>query len=77
MIHIDPVFFLHHAQLDRLWWRWQTENADRQDRYEGIAAHGTTSRARITDRLEMGGFAPDVKVSAVLSTTSNLLCYRY
>ncbi|KAJ5708715.1 hypothetical protein N7488_008516 [Penicillium malachiteum] len=19
----DPVFFLHHAYLDRLWWRWQ------------------------------------------------------
>lgn len=19
----DPTFFLHHAYLDRLWWRWQ------------------------------------------------------
>lgn len=19
----DPVFFLHHAYLDRVWWRWQ------------------------------------------------------
>lgn len=22
----DPVFFLHHANLDRLWWEWQTRD---------------------------------------------------
>lgn len=22
----DPVFFLHHANLDRLWWQWQQAN---------------------------------------------------
>lgn len=22
----DPVFFLHHANLDRLWWKWQKAN---------------------------------------------------
>ncbi|KAF9872022.1 hypothetical protein CkaCkLH20_10654 [Colletotrichum karsti] len=22
----DPIFFLHHAQVDRLWWRWQRED---------------------------------------------------
>ncbi|KAI0163486.1 amino acid transporter [Pestalotiopsis sp. NC0098] len=22
----DPVFFLHHANLDRLWWLWQKDN---------------------------------------------------
>lgn len=22
----DPIFFLHHANLDRLWWRWQQAN---------------------------------------------------
>lgn len=22
----DPMFFLHHANLDRLWWNWQLEN---------------------------------------------------
>lgn len=22
----DPVFFLHHTNLDRLWWEWQSAN---------------------------------------------------
>lgn len=22
----DPVFFLHHTNLDRLWWKWQSAN---------------------------------------------------
>ncbi|KAF9877028.1 amino acid transporter [Colletotrichum karsti] len=22
----DPIFYLHHANLDRLWWEWQTAN---------------------------------------------------
>lgn len=24
----DPVFFLHHAFIDMLWWRWQAEDLD-------------------------------------------------
>lgn len=23
LINIDPIFFLHHTNLDRLWWNWQ------------------------------------------------------
>lgn len=22
----DPIFFLHHAYLDRVWWQWQQAN---------------------------------------------------
>lgn len=23
---LDPLFFLHHTNLDRLWWEWQSAN---------------------------------------------------
>jgi tyrosinase len=26
---LDPVFFLHHANLDRLWAEWQSKDANR------------------------------------------------
>jgi len=22
----DPIFWLHHANVDRIWWSWQTRN---------------------------------------------------
>lgn len=25
----DPMFFLHHTNLDRLWWEWQAVNSSR------------------------------------------------
>ncbi|KAM0332306.1 hypothetical protein ACHAQA_002582 [Verticillium albo-atrum] len=25
----DPLFFMHHTNLDRLWWEWQSQNASR------------------------------------------------
>lgn len=30
----DPIFYLHHAYLDRLWWQWQL--ADQPGRYSDI-----------------------------------------
>lgn len=25
----DPIFYLHHTNLDRLWWEWQSQNSSR------------------------------------------------
>jgi tyrosinase len=33
----DPLFFLHHVQVDRLWWLWQQEKPGTRNReYNGI-----------------------------------------
>jgi len=74
----DPVFFLHHTQLDRLWWTWQQEDPEKRlTEYIGKARGTSSDKATLDDMLKMYGFAPDVKVSEVMKTDTELLCYRY
>ncbi|OHW97452.1 tyrosinase-like protein [Colletotrichum incanum] len=77
----DPIFFLHHAQVDRLWWRWQREDpAARLYQYGGSGLrHMFNSRgpSTIEDKLVSGGLLPDVKVKEVMDTEGDMLCYRY
>jgi tyrosinase len=74
----DPVFFLHHTQLDRLWWKWQQENPrQRLMEYNGKAEFGMDREASLDDLMLMGGLAPDLKVFEFMDTESNSLCYKY
>lgn len=75
---VDPVFSSHHTQLDRLWWTWQqTDMRNHKWQYRGLAAHNSTEKASLTDIIPMGGLAPDIKVSEIIDTESDLLCYIY
>jgi tyrosinase len=49
----------------------------RLSEYSGKARYGSEERASIHDVLPMGGLAPDIPVSEVMSSESDLLCYRY
>jgi tyrosinase len=73
----DPVFFLHHGQLDRLWWRWQGQAADRLSQYGGLKEHGSNETASKHDKLRMGGLAPDMPVADILNVGSKPWCYGY
>lgn len=74
----DPVFFLHHAQVDRLWWIWQRKNPrSRLLQYNGISRDGSSTPAGLGDRLEMHGLAPDLTVMNVMKADAAPFCYRY
>ncbi|KAH9909712.1 putative tyrosinase [Xylariomycetidae sp. FL2044] len=75
----DPIFFLHHAQIDRLWWQWQSRDLEaRVTAYDGPSRHDSLVEAQLTDMLEMAGLAPDVAVNSVMSINDGeMLCYRY
>ncbi|KAH6625208.1 hypothetical protein C7974DRAFT_376759 [Boeremia exigua] len=77
----EPLFFLHHPQIDHLYWTWQQQNpAKRETEYEGqhLPWGGKDFiPVSLNDTLNMLGLAPDVQVKDVLSTTGPLLCYRY
>ncbi|KAL4886261.1 hypothetical protein BJY04DRAFT_213793 [Aspergillus karnatakaensis] len=79
----DPLFFLHHTQVDRLWWLWQEE--DPEDRYADYAGYKTQlqpggptpQQATLDDRMPMWGLAADLRVREVMRTETEVLCYRY
>lgn len=73
----DPVFYLHHAQLDRLWWLWQQEQPSRTMEYNGRENGHSEVQASLNDTLPMHGLAREARVEEVMDTKGGLLCYRY
>ncbi|KAF4851876.1 Tyrosinase ustQ [Colletotrichum siamense] len=63
----DPVFLLHHAQVDRLWWLWQNRDFDgRSKEYFGpsenfLEKHPQNSESHSMDLLPMDGLVKNGK----------------
>jgi hypothetical protein len=58
---IDPVFFLHHANVDRLWAKWQAKNPKKAMQYisdAGIIAGGNSNSLKLNDPLIPTSFTP-------------------
>lgn len=69
----DPVFYLHHTNVDRLWWRWQAANPSLANTYGGVSL-GTNMVQKAAAKSDM--LPPyNVMVSDVFKTED--LCYRY
>lgn len=83
----DPVFFLHHTQVDRIWWLWQQRDApSRFHEIQGakfgpsMGFHDSKSandNASLDNLLPMGGLGIDRTVREVMDAGNNLLCYTY
>lgn len=80
----DPVFFLHHAQIDRLWWLWQQKDPKKRNvefggnkMQEDGGAEGSSPRAKLSDVMSVRGLGGDVKVRDFMTTQNERLCYRY
>jgi tyrosinase len=75
----DPIFFLHHTQVDRLWWLWQQEDSNRILAYEGLRnlPDGSQTEATLDDPLPMGSLAPASTVREYMDASSPNLCYTY
>jgi tyrosinase len=73
---LDPIFWLHHAQLDRLWWTWQQEDP-KQRLLDYSRSPIQNSATDIHDDMEYLGLFENRTVLEVMRTNSKLLCYRY
>lgn len=85
----DPVFFLHHNYIDRLWWQWQAANPDsRLNDISGttfnktfLIQQGTTAPAAAEATLDyvinISDIMQDVTIGDVMNVQNGLLCYDY
>jgi tyrosinase len=67
--NLEPIFFLHHTQVDRLWWQWQQNRAE---------INSLEADEKLSDAvLEMSGLMEELNQSDMMTTESPVLCYRY
>jgi len=78
-ISLDPLFYLHHANLDRIWWNW--EQNDLQTRLTDISGRSTVdppfTNVTLAFQLKMSNLANLVTIGDVMDIRTPLLCYNY
>ncbi|RDA91931.1 hypothetical protein CP533_1296 [Ophiocordyceps camponoti-saundersi (nom. inval.)] len=77
----DPVFYLHHTMLDRVWAIWQSRDVEtRQYALNGTLTwknYPPSPDATVKDIMEVGILGSDSQIGEVMSTTEGPLCYVY
>jgi tyrosinase len=78
----DPLFYLHHANLDRIWSIWQRQSSINLYDIGGPIFPNGTGLITLDYRMEMGQFmAPSLPIRTVMDTLNwnghGLLCYQY
>lgn len=82
----DPWFYLHHAQIDRVYWMWQMQAWEKIDeRLSSIAGTITflnqppSRNATVHDRIDMGvnDSFKGLTIKDALSTVAGPFCYIY
>jgi tyrosinase len=83
----DPIFYLHHANLDRVWWSWQKLNLGA--RLTDISgpifmmdyANAQGGNVTLDYPMSLGVSGPNVTVGDVMNIAGcgkhGVLCYEY
>ena len=79
---LDPLFYLHHGWIDRLWWAWQSQ--DPTNRLYQLGGYTTQSEPKsgwvnttLNYTLYSYNILPNVTVGQVMDTEGGYLCYNY
>ncbi|KAF2270939.1 Di-copper centre-containing protein [Lojkania enalia] len=80
----DPLFYLHHANIDRTWWIWQSLDKNTRTGAQGIAGTGTflnqppSPDTTLETPIDLGYAAGPVQTMAdLMDTTAGPFCYIY
>jgi tyrosinase len=71
----DPVFFLHHAFIDRNFRIWQNANPSRTTSING--RDSANNPLTLDTSVSVNGMRPNVRIRDILATTDTTLCYKY
>ncbi|KAJ3516677.1 hypothetical protein NMY22_g14149 [Coprinellus aureogranulatus] len=74
----DPLFYLHHANLDRVWWKWQ--EADRNRRLYDISGpteQNGNIQVKLDFMLDFPALGPNVTVFEVMDAGAYPGCFTY
>ncbi|KAF2641664.1 Di-copper centre-containing protein [Massarina eburnea CBS 473.64] len=80
----EPLFFLHHAMIDRVWWMYQSFNIEANTAAEGISGTATwlnepaSANTTLETMLNLGYAAGEsIAMSELMSTIDGPFCYAY
>ncbi|KAK3314850.1 hypothetical protein B0H66DRAFT_563793 [Apodospora peruviana] len=84
----DPVFYLHHAQIDRTWWIWQNQKpAERTNAIGGPVSlfdPPPVANGTLQDLVDLGplttpaaGAVPIAKLMSTVGLAGSPMCYIY
>lgn len=78
----DPLFWLHHAWIDKIWYDWQVQN-ERRGGFEALAGYRTMEEpvdgwvnVTVGDVMPMFGLVGDRTIESVMRPETEL-CYTY
>jgi tyrosinase len=79
LVDIDPLFYLHHANLDRVWAMWQ--DMDLEVRLRDISGYSSFFapfvNVTLDYQLNYSTLAPPIAIRDVMNTRGTTLCYEY
>jgi hypothetical protein len=76
----EPLFDLHHAQVDHVYWQWQQKNpATRLHEVGGKTIRNDATSPNVTAdfKVNLGAIAPSIPIRDLLDTEGGVLCYTY
>ncbi|KAI0522314.1 hypothetical protein F5B22DRAFT_470573 [Xylaria bambusicola] len=78
---LDPAFFLHHAQIDRLWTMWQAHDpTSRRYAYNGTNTYMSlpdTPEVTNSTTLDFGVLGGKVTLEEIADPMAGRYCYQY
>jgi len=76
----DPLFYMHHTNLDRIYWEWQKRDLLVRLHQVGgpvIATDYTGVNVTLDFQVNLGPMGDPLPLEALLDIKGNILCYDY